>query len=151
MKSIERLAMECVLGVASVEDVEACLAGQQSEAELAAILRGPRKDKVASVVRFTAERGFEPISAAGGKLALAIVRDLAEPVLAGTLVAGRLGELVKRVDALFLDSAHYPAPVHELWNAFDWSDETWTLESQPHLRPVLERFVSVYHGEGTAT
>ena len=74
-----------------------------------------------------------------------------ERVLAGTLVAGHLGELVKRVDALFLDSAHYPAPVHELWNAFDWSDETWTLESQPHLRPVLERFVSVHHGEDIAT
>ncbi len=146
MTSLERLATECVLGVASVESVDACLARHPGEPELVAILRGPRKEKIASVVRVAAERGFDPISAMGGKLALSIVRDETERVLSGSVVAGRLGELVKRVDAMFLDSVHYPAPVHDLWNAFDWSDETWTLQSQPELRPVLESFVSACSG-----
>jgi hypothetical protein len=141
VKRLERIAMEHALGVGSVEDIDSCLAAHPEEPELLSILRGPRRDKVGRFVEFAAQRrAFQPVSAPGGSLALEILRDQAASVLSGSVTAGDLGALVHRVDAMFLDSTHYPPPVHDLWHAFDWCDETWTLDNQPGLRAILEEF-----------
>ena len=139
--------MEHFLGVGALEDIDIWIAGNSKDPELLSILRGPQREKSKSFVRFALEeRAFQPIGPEGATLAMEIVLGEARRVLTADAAVASLGDLVGRVDQLFLTSEHYPPLVSDFWNALDWYDEEWTLENQPDLRAVLEALVTRQDG-----
>ena len=95
---------------------------------------------------------FEPASKEGIEYAKLVLHSELHKFLNREVSAEAICSLVNRIDLQYLDAIprenefYYPTWIGDLWNCCEYCDDTWTLESSPHLvkeaLAVLSQFES---------
>ena len=84
---------------------------------------------------------FEPASKEGIEYAKLVLHSELHKFLNREVSAEAIYSLVNRIDEQYFDAIptenenefYYPTWIGDLWNCFEYCDDTWTLESSPHL------------------
>ena len=149
--STEELAVRAWLQLAAPSEIdewaEGYLAqGQDPIAEVLDLFHESRERKVEAFM-VVAERcfGFSLATARGARAVERVIADLCRAVLGGHVTVSTLCEAIRRLDAYFItDHPGSPVPdrLVELWNTCDRCDESWTINSQPHLEGDLKAAIA---------
>lgn len=107
----------------------------------------------AFLAHIRALQGFEPGSERVPQVARKLLSQLCQSVLDGKLSVPDFCQTVSHIDANYVESGlrlPYPTGLNELWNGCDWCDEQWSIETEPHLRQVLEKHIAAADDDESA-
>jgi hypothetical protein len=80
-----------------------------------------------------------------------VLAELCGRALRGELPITALARAVRHLDPNFIGAGGprpYPAGLDVLYNALDWCDDSWSFDSQPGLRELLEEFERTHSPPG---
>jgi hypothetical protein len=86
------------------------------------------------ILNFARSRlAFEPVSEEGIEYAKLVLQSEIQKFLNREKSAAAFCSFINHLDAQYVGEFYYPTWLGELWNCCDYCDDTWTLESSPHL------------------
>jgi hypothetical protein len=149
--STEDLAVRAWLRLASPSEIDEWAEGHlgrggEPVADIVDLFRESHERKLDAFL-VVAEQyfGFNLATIPGARAVERVIADLCRAVLGGAVTVSTLCAAVKRLDAYFV-SDHPESPVPdglvELWNTCDWCNDSWTINSQPHLEGDLKAAIA---------
>jgi hypothetical protein len=145
MKTLERLALKSWVGLPDAAAI-AQWAAQLPDGDTAAELRRLNSaQRMAAFEQIARERcGYPPCSPAGSAAATALLLDDCARVLNGAMSVGDFTRVVNGLDSIFVvdnvdPNVPVPLGVRFLYNALDWVDASWTIESSPELAAAIRK------------